>query len=495
MSEFELKFQVPREREAQALAATRPGGGGRARWRPLVAAYYDTDDGLLAQDGMALRLRHEGRRWVQTLKRREAHSVDRQEHEVVVERAPGMTGAPALDPARHAEDPVGRRLAKLLARADAPPLVERYRTDVRRSERILPFDEGEVEVSLDRGHVVAAGTAEPILEIEFELKAGSPIAVFRAADVLAASQGYWLDVVSKAERGAHLAVGDRFGPVTKAEPPRIDRHQDAPAMLRAIVAACLAHILPNASAIAHGSPDPDHVHQARVGLRRLRTALREIGSLSALVNPAWEGQLAEVFRALGANRDDEVLPGVVGPLLQTAGAPVSTWTPAERTSTASPRELVTARDFQRTLLQLLAFAEASAPFEPPSDVDAVALLGKRLDKLHRAIAGDAKRFTELPAERQHRVRKRLKRLRYLAEFAAPLHRDKDVERYLETLRPAQEALGDHNDEATAAARFQALAERDPRALFAVGWLQARRVQSGEAGQKALKAVAKARTFW
>jgi inorganic triphosphatase YgiF len=366
---------------------------------------------------------------------------------------------------------------------------------VRRCERVLALDAGEVEISLDRGHLQAADRSAPILEIEFELKSGAHVAVFEAADMLAASQGFWLDVVSKAERGERLAAGEATGPVVKAGTPRIDRRMDGPAVLRAIVASCLSQVLANSSALGHGSTDPDHVHQARVGLRRLRTALGELGELSALRNPAWEDVLATAFRALGTDRDDQVLPGIVGPALKEAGAPLTSWTDAEKASTETPFQVVTNRTFQRTLLHVLAFVEASKDFEPASDADPVALIEKRLDKLHRQVTRDAKKFTSLGDDHQHQVRKRLKRLRYLAEFAAPLYRDKDVERYLDALRPAQEALGQHNDQAVAAARFRALASRDPRALFAVGWLQAQRAQSGEASQQALKDVAKAKVFW
>ena len=59
--------------------------------------------------------------------------------------------------------------------------------------------------------------------------------------------------------------------------------------------------------------------------------------------------------------------------------------------------------------------------------------------------GNASRSLE-PAE-QHRVRKRLKRLRYLGEFVAPLFGARGRALSSTQLEPAQDALGRHNDDA------------------------------------------------
>ena len=97
MSEVELKFQVPAHRRSAVEAAVAGSAPGR-RIR-LQAAYFDTPSGLLAGAWMALRLRKEGRVWVQTLKgalpdgagmTRAEHNVTRSETGATVPRgAPG----------------------------------------------------------------------------------------------------------------------------------------------------------------------------------------------------------------------------------------------------------------------------------------------------------------------------------------------------------------------------------------------------------------------
>lgn len=96
---------------------------------------------------------------------------------------------------------------------------------------------------------------------------------------------------------------------------------------------------------------------------------------------------------------------------------------------------------------------------------------------------------------QHKVRKRLKRLRYLAEFVEALWPGKATRRYLRQLGPAQDALGAHNDVAMAQERFQKDARTDPRALFAAGFPQAHLGTTAREAHAALKDLADAPRFW
>ena len=63
--EIELKFLFLR-RQLKALAADMRRG--EVHVRRLLAIYYDTDDGRLAASNVSIRLRREGRQWVQTVK-------------------------------------------------------------------------------------------------------------------------------------------------------------------------------------------------------------------------------------------------------------------------------------------------------------------------------------------------------------------------------------------------------------------------------------------
>jgi CHAD domain-containing protein len=270
---------------------------------------------------------------------------------------------------------------------------------------------------------------------------------------------------------------------------------DGAQMLRAMMRSALDHVLANASELASGSLDEEHVHQVRVGLRRLRTALREVGPLGQGVKPEWDEPLSATFARLGEVRDNETVARAVRPLLEQAGAPKLDWqAPAVK---VDPGAVVRDATFQSTLIELLAFAlhEETSGRPAAPHAEGVAHVRTRLSKLHRQVVQGGKRFEALPREEQHRVRKRLKRLRYLSEFVEPLWKGKDARRYLRHLGPAQDALGAHNDVAVAMQNFRKDAEQDPRALFAAGYLQAHLDTTARAAHTALKRVADAFRFW
>src|SRR5690606_36254853 len=99
--EFELKFLVPRASRAAVRAVLAERGAALATHH-LVARYFDTADRRLARAGLSLRLRREGRRWVQTLKAGSEGALARFEHEVLRPDA-------SLDPALHAGTTAGDR--------------------------------------------------------------------------------------------------------------------------------------------------------------------------------------------------------------------------------------------------------------------------------------------------------------------------------------------------------------------------------------------------
>ncbi len=200
MTETELKFQIPRAMQALVHRAVATG---RARVTPLQAVYVDTADRRLATAGMALRLRREGRRWVQTLKGRGDGLMERLEHEQGLPDA--GREVPALQAGRHAGTPLGDRLLALLA--DGAPLQAVYTTDIRRTHRVLRVGTARIELAHDRGHIIAAGRRLPVDELEFELLAGPPAALVHLAARWVQRFGLWWDVRTKSERGHRLAAG------------------------------------------------------------------------------------------------------------------------------------------------------------------------------------------------------------------------------------------------------------------------------------------------
>lgn len=503
MHEIELKLQVPAAR-ADAVRRAVAGRSGTAPLR-LQAAYFDTADRALAAAGLALRLRREGRRWVQALKGAGDDALTRLEHEVARGSAAAM---PSLDVTLHDGTPAGARLAAL--RADPthgePRLV--FRTDVRRTLRAQRMAGARLELAFDEGRIVAGGAALPVCELEIELLAGTPDAVLAAARRWIDRHGLWIDLRSKAERGDALARGVMPPPECKARPVVLDKAMTTAQARRAVIASCLDQIAGNAGLIASGSCGDEHVHQLRVGLRRLRSAWRFFDGLDggpadpAAVPPPAEAVAAALFRALGAARD---LAAVGVPLQQElrsalAAVGLQVDPPQLPGGADTPDPVVLVRDgaVQGLLLDLFAAVQprdADAASSAPGDLRE--RVAARLNRWHKQLAADAKRFAELDDAARHRVRKRAKRLRYATEFVAGLYGDKAVRRYLAPLRELQERLGALNDVNVALAAFRAgpVPPGDAGVPFALGWLAARREVRLAQALPALKRFADAKRFW
>jgi CHAD domain-containing protein len=260
--------------------------------------------------------------------------------------------------------------------------------------------------------------------------------------------------------------------------------------LRRVVGNCLQQVLGNASDVAHeDDTEPEHLHQLRVGLRRLRTALRELGPLSSALLPEWGEGLSTLFGRLGSARDRDALAQTLLPALQKAGAdnlqlPVIA---------AEPGAQIALRDASTTQLwlQLVAFAAGSAA----SQQAFVPAVRERLARLFKQVRSDAARFDALDDTARHRLRKRVKRLRYLSEFASSLFRERRVRGFLKRLAPAQQALGDFNDVCVARALFKDAAADDPLAMFALGWLAHERDDAIARCARALAKLRRAEPFW
>ncbi|RZI94845.1 MAG: inorganic triphosphatase, partial [Variovorax sp.] len=300
--EIEFKFQVPAEEVTPVENALRVG---EVLQIDLEARYFDTADGRLAAAGIALRLRSENGQWLQTVKARGEGVLDRFEHNVELAAAPQPNAVP--DIRLHKGTKVGRLLKAALGDA---ALCQTFATEISRVVRYEYEGGSKAEIALDLGEVRtvdAAGAplrSSPVCELEIELVLGDAADLASVARRWIDRHGLFVSTLSKSGRGARLLEESPLIAAVKAEPPRFaEAHGEAPdgaEIQRRVVAACLAQVLPNASEVAAGNDSRDIVHQLRVGLRRLRTALRELDGLAAgNFQPGWEAPLSRVFAALG----------------------------------------------------------------------------------------------------------------------------------------------------------------------------------------------------
>jgi inorganic triphosphatase YgiF len=506
MSEIELKFGVPGE-AIVAIERTLRRRGGRAR--TITSHYWDSADRRLAKAGVSLRLRKSGGRWEQTVKAAGPSPAERLE-ETVPRAGRWDAAGPPPDLGLHAGTPAESLLRAALAQRDGAmsPLAPVFASVVKRLALDIDVDEARIEIAFDRGAITAGDRSLPLCEVEAELKQGDSAALIAVARAGIDAHGLWLSTSSKAARGDRLVAPDGARAV-KARPAQLPAGASGAEIFRAVIRSCLDQVLANAGVLADGELDDDVIHQLRVGIRRMRTACRELAVWRDALAPSWEAPAAELFRALGAYRDRQTVAASMQQQLAAAGSPDPVLRPPAASDAIDPVALVRAKPFQHALLDVLtllltpapAAAATPAPEGDGSDGDTAgtrptAVIAAHLAKLHARLKRDARRYEQLDELERHGVRKRLKRLRYLCELVAPLYRSGRVDRFLEQLEPAQDDLGHYMDLVVALRLAHDVIDAgDARAWFNVGWLKAQLPRAIGRCAKALRKIARARPFW
>ena len=537
MLEQEIKLHVPSASRPAVLAAMdTPARAQRIRLR---AMYFDTPDRQLARQRAAIRLRLEGRRWIQTFKMAGKDALSRVELNHPRPRA-------ELDLSVYAGTPAESVLAGL-----EDTLAVRYETDVRRVLRQVRLRTGVVELAYDTGLIRAGDLELPLYELEIERVSGRVEAIFTCADRWLRAHSLVLDVRSKAERGDALAgiaqlIADapldrqssvrqdalaRFAKPRNQRSVTLDKYADADAALDVVTLECLDQIARNA-VLATGLDVPaghdceaEAVHQLRVGIRRLRSAWRLFDGLTDLPEGTLQDGAREQFGALGVARDRDVLAGTVLPQLAEAGMPPLPQTVTESVDVGS---LAGGVAFQRWLLAMSAWSagvraipnlpraisgssairtSAHAPMsvraavtETPDTpahkpVKLAVALSTRLHKWHKRVLVDARRVADLDDEQRHELRKRAKRLRYGLSVSESVLSVKRVKAYRQRLAGFQDVLGEVNDLVVARDSLSSLRDEHPQAWFGMGWITLRLEALMRDAKDKAKTLAAAKPFW
>jgi inorganic triphosphatase YgiF len=487
--EIELKFQLS-EASHKLLNSTLRAEGGKSTW--LAARYFDTPERDLAKAGISLRLRKENSVWFQTLKSASgAAAAMREEHEIRL----GAIRNPHIDLSLYLDTEAGERVVQLLGHSSAADLVCRYTTDVRR----LYVRSGIrtcIEYALDSGNISAkpAGQKTPleltVSELELELKSGPVSGLFTAARKILREHQAWIDVRSKAQRGDALASGTLTVAPTKPASLTL-ANNSLKALIDAVLVDCTRQVLQNASQIA--SPEggeAEHIHQLRVGLRRLRSAIRLFGAYAGDRVLAWESHAKSLASGLGLNRDVDMMAESIWPDLREAGAPLVELPLHETLRTSS--ELIRDSAVQRWLLALIALEFHGAGDFGDGDWT---LVLPAICALHRQCRKGALRFRNLDTGHRHLLRKRLKRLRYALEFIKCELPPKRYRRFSKALVRALDHLGRYNDLQVAMRNYLGYTETDPRAWFAIGWIKAELTKAELRCSKSLLAFRAAEPPW
>jgi inorganic triphosphatase YgiF len=429
--------------------------------------YFDTPDLALRRQRVALRLRRAGRRWLQTVKCASASRAGLSSRPEWEQPFSGHFDFSAIDDAA--------LRAELETLRDRGVLVTVFDTTFERREWRFKAGDGELLLMADRGHIIAGEQRETISELELEL-AGAPVdALLDFAARLAATLPLRAESRSKAQRGYDLMAGTTPEPVRAGRSP-IDPEGSAADAFHAVALDCIAHYQANEHG-ALNSDAPEFIHQMRVALRRLRSALR----VFAPALPAGcADDLAQHLRALagelGELRDRDVLQSeLVAPLLgKTASPELNDLASTLLAIRGEVRErVINALQDGRQARLMIALLDVLHRLDEQRDAPSLAALArKRLARAHTRMIAAARLARSGDIAALHALRIDVKRLRYALEFNLPLLHANRARRALETLAAAQEQLGFINDLSQAGPRLLAAAGNDPARLAAVAQIAA-----------------------
>jgi triphosphatase len=482
-TEVELKLAISQD-AAEAIEASGviPGKSTTAVQRSI---YFDTPDQQLAEAGLTLRIRSSKGKRIQTVKAGDGSASGlfaRSEWEQVVE-----SDRPVID------DTTPIRVLVGDDDGDISPLFE---VNVERRTWNVIEGESEIEVVLDRGNATIGEVQSPICEIELELKRGDPNALFALARRIDAIAPVRLGVLSKSDRGYRLTRP----PVTvfKAERIAIDKGINAAQAFQHIAQSCVRQYRLN-EAILFEDRSVEALHQARVAIRRLRSAF---SIFKAVLGDGSDATLREELKwlasELGEARNLDVLlersaPGLLQDRLNTARGQAYATVEAALASTR----------VRALMLDLAQWISCGSWLEYPDSAERRAepvheFAAGTLERLRRRVKKDGRHLVKADDEVRHELRKDAKKLRYAAEFfVAVFDRKKQTRRrklFIGALEDLQDQLGLLNDLATGPSVLEALGlmnDPDAAALLAGG----RKKKLLKAAADAHEGLVDTKPFW
>ncbi len=446
-TEIELKLRFPPSRLREVLTLPELSGARRGSSRLLAATYFDTPALDLWQHRIALRVRREGGRWVQTVKGggSAASGLHRRLEidSLLTDGQPDLSRLP-----RH---PLARVLRSRKVVEGLGPV---FHTEIRRSLRLLePVPGVCIEAAIDRGTLRSGRRRRPLCEIELELRSGPVGALFDLARQLALRIPVAMEHRSKAQRGYALFRGTDEPPV-KAQALELRRPMTAGEAFRAIAGNALVQVHANEHGVIHDD-DPEYLHQMRVGLRRLRSALRLFRDCLGDAVAQDAGTLRGIAAALAPARDWDVLvietlPAASDALALHHSAPAlleACERQRKRARAMAIRSIKTER-YRNSMLdlgRLLASdveSDSGAWCRPVRECAAQILAHWHTRALKRGRRIDRRSNAEL-----HRLRIAVKQLRYAVEFFNGLFAPRRMAALRERLTRLQDILGRINDAA------------------------------------------------
>ena len=479
--ELELCLHPDDAARLSRLDVLAPLKRGKARSRPVRIIWHDSAGRDLAQQGMAL-AEHRSQWQLEALRPDSNHWPPGG-------RTPVLASASTLEQ-------LGRTLpARLLPVAAL---------EGRARAIGLLTEQGEINITLLNGEVRSVVGQQRVNRLALQ---GGAEPVRALALRLASEVRLGVPRTSLAAEAFAIATGVPAAP-RREGPPGLPDGLSIAAAFAYVVGHLGDVIIQLAPSIADNGTRPEPVHQMRVAVRRLRSAIRVFRR--AVGSPAIEAtdaSLKVLAAKLAPARDWDVFVTETAATVATAfGADkrmqrlLATADRRRSTCHQELRVFLVSTEFRRLGIELACLAASPDAVEafgeteqqPASLADFAAQeLARRCKKLNQidGLAG-------LEPDALHAIRLNAKRLRYAAEIFAPLYPDKAVSRFIRRLSRLQDRLGALNDTVVSEAL---LAEMGGSHAFASGLVQgyvgARNAETREQIDKAWARFHRLEPFW
>ncbi|HVZ70053.1 MAG TPA: CHAD domain-containing protein [Rhizomicrobium sp.] len=297
----------------------------------------------------------------------------------------------------------------------------------------------------------------------------------------------------------------------KARPVRLNEDMTAEDGFRVAVLECLAQISANIPAVR--AREVEGVHQLRVGLRRLHTALYSFGDPFRVATVKRLRRRTKGLAGLfGPARDlDVFLEEVFVPVARSAQGNDALEFLRNRIEDARIKawdEALAKLDeggLQEFLDETAATAEGRS-WGKGSDEPILETSSRALEESFLRARKRARRIGRGEDRDFHRLRIALKKLRYTAEFFEGLYRKKRLKDYLDCVRDLQDVLGAMHDAAAARQTLMRLTAEEPASArsaaqlayasgLITGWHESRATGLADKARKRWKQLDRARQFW
>ena len=463
--------------------------------KQLYNSYFDTAKHDLLKQGIGLRVRHIGKKRIQTIKTAGKafgglHKRQEWENEIT---------ADTPDYSKFPKEALININKKNLKQVEII-----FSTDFKRTTWDLRFENSQIEVALDEGTVKCQTAETPISEVELELKAGTPEQLYKVALILQKDIPLNIENKSKAERGYTLHK-PKTPTFHKAGSVELPSNLTAEQAFIHIISYCLSHLQANQDIVLYGKnlENIEGVHQMRVALRRLRSCLNLYKPIiSYETHTEIRQEIKWISDVLGIARDWDVfaqnLKQIQEPILKILENTIATH---QAQAYIEVRQAMHSQRYTRLLLLLGQWlteaywrkTSSSQNLDSPIKDLATTILNKH----YQRVSKQGKNLSQLNSEELHNLRISIKKLAYGTRFFTNLYPLEATRAYAKILSDLQDELGILNDN-NVANELLDKAEIDnnaPARYFLKGWHTHQEMTHKKVLKKAWESFLETKLYW